>query len=54
MPNQSPSNKPGPSPQAADIDIKTLIINAAEIMDEDQFRMFLDGFLEELRNADSE
>jgi hypothetical protein len=54
VPNQSPSNQPGGSPQAADINIKTLIANAAEIMDEDQFSMFLGGFLEEFRRANSE
>jgi hypothetical protein len=54
VPNQSPSNQPGPSPQAAGISIKTLISNAAEIMNEEQFKEFLDGFLSELRNANSE
>lgn len=54
VPNQSPSNQPSGSPQAADINIKALISNAAEIMDEEQFRSFLEGFLKELRNANSE
>jgi len=54
VPNQSPSNQPGGSPQAANINIKTLITAAAEMMDEDQFSMFLGGFLEELRRANSE
>ena len=54
VPNQSPSNQPGPSPQAASLNIKTLISSAAEIMDEEQFKAFLEGFLKELRNANSE
>lgn len=54
VPNQSPSNQPSTSSQSTDINIKTLITNAAEIMDDEQFRSFLDGFLEELRNANSE
>ena len=54
VPNQSPSNQPGGSPQAADISIKTLITNAVEIMDEEQFKTFLEGFLEELGDANSE
>jgi len=48
VPNQAPSNQPSGSPQAADINIKTLIANAAEIMDEEQFKAFLEGFLKEL------
>jgi hypothetical protein len=54
VPNQSPSNQPSPSSQAASLDIKTLIIAAAEIMDEEQFRSFLEGFSTELRNANTE
>jgi len=53
-PKQTPSQQPGASPQAADISIKTLISNAAEIMDEDQFKVFLEGFLKEFRGANSE
>jgi len=30
-----------------------VISNAAEIMTEEQFKSFLDGFLNELRNANS-
>jgi len=54
VPNQSPSNQPSPSSQAASLDIKTLIVAAAEIMDEEQFRSFLKGFSTELRNANTE
>jgi hypothetical protein len=58
QPNTNPKTKtkvPNKAPsQAADINIKTLISNAAEIMDEEQFRSFLEGFLNELRNANSE
>ncbi len=50
VPNQSPSNQPKPSPQAASINIKTIMAQAAEIMDEEQFQAFLEGFLEEMRN----
>lgn len=58
QPSTDPSTKTkvtkkSPS-QAADINIKTIIANAAEIMDEDQFRTFLEGFSEELRDAHSE
>jgi len=53
VPNQSPSNQPAATTQAADISIKTVISNAAEIMTEEQFKSFLDGFLNELRNANS-
>jgi hypothetical protein len=49
VPKQTPSQQPGPSSQAANINVKTLISNAAEIMDEEQFRTFLEGFLGELR-----
>ncbi|KKN59919.1 hypothetical protein LCGC14_0537440 [marine sediment metagenome] len=50
VPNQSPSNQPKPSSQAASINMNTVMANAAEIMDEEQFQEFLEGFLEEMRN----
>lgn len=52
VPNQSPSNQPGASPQAANIDMTTIISNAAEIMTKEQFNEFLKGFLTELHNVD--
>jgi hypothetical protein len=54
VPNQSPSNQPSTGSQGTDINIKTLITSAADIMDEEQFKSFLDGFLNELKNANSE
>ena len=58
QPNTNPKTKtkvPNKAPsQAADINIKTLISNAAEFMDEEQFRSFLEGFSNELKNANSE
>lgn len=53
VPNQSPSNQPAATTQAANINIKTIIANAAEIMTEEQFKSFLDGFLNELKNANN-
>jgi len=53
VPNQSPSNQPTPTAQAADISIKTLIQNASEIMTEEQFEEFLKGFLDSLYNQDA-
>jgi hypothetical protein len=54
VPNQSPSNQPSTSSQGTDINVKTLITSAADIMDEEQFKSFLDGFLNGLKNANSE
>jgi hypothetical protein len=54
VPNQSPSNQPSTGSQGTDINIKTLITSAADIMDEEQFKSFLEGFLGELKNANSE
>jgi hypothetical protein len=50
VPNQAPSQQPNPSTQAADINIKTIIQNAAEIMTDDQFNEFIKGFLLELNS----
>jgi len=44
-PNQAPSNQPSATTQAADINIKTLIHAATEILNEDQFKDFLEGIV---------
>lgn len=52
VPNQAPSQQPKKNPQAASLNIKEIIENAAEIMEKDDFISFLDGFLTELKKSD--
>jgi len=52
VPNQAPSQQPGPSPAAASTDIRYVMQYAAEVMDNDQFLEFLQGFIESYRTTE--
>jgi len=49
-PNHSPSNQPGPSPSAASADVKYVMQYAADVMDNEQFLEFMEGFFTNLNN----
>jgi hypothetical protein len=54
VPNQAPSQQPSATTQGADISIKNVITKAAEVLDEDQFKAFLEGISIGLKSDENE